>query len=108
MRLRRRTETNSIVNENTVCLAKAADALAHPLRIEIFKYIVLCNKERITVKNKDLVKAFGYSQATVSQHINILKEGGLLTTRALGTSTCYYANIGSIQKFINELSTLGT
>jgi len=107
MRIRRRTGPKYVANESAIALARAADALAHPLRIEIFKYVIRCNRERVAVRNKDLVESFGYSQATVSQHVNMLKEGGLLTAHAQGTSTCYYANIGAIGKFMSELSDLG-
>ena len=103
MRLRKKNK----VEARSVELAKMADAFAHPLRVDIFRYILRCNRERLLVRNKDLVNAFGYSQATVSQHINMLKDGGFLTTRSQATSTCYYANIGVVGKFINELSKVG-
>ena len=103
MRLRKRTKAD----QKSVELARMADAFAHPLRVDIFKHILRCNRERLLVRNKDLVDAFGYSQATISQHINTLCSGGLLTTRSVATSTCYYANIGAVSKLIDEISRFG-
>ena len=107
MRLRKRNSDSGMAHGRSAALAKTADALAHPLRVEMFSYIIKCNRDRITVRNKDLVKASGYSQATISQHINVLTDGGLLTAVPQGTSTCYYANIGIVTKFVNELMALG-
>jgi len=103
MRLRKINRTDN----RSISIAKTADALAHPLRVDLFRYILRCNKERLIVRNKDLVKAFGYSQATISQHLNMLKEGGLITVKNQATSSCYYANIGVLVRAIDELSKIG-
>jgi ArsR family transcriptional regulator len=100
MRLRKHTE----LKDTDIALAKMADALAHPARVEIFRYILRCNSERNIVRNKNLVEALPYSQATISQHLTKLIGGGFITTRPQGTSTCYYANIGTISKFGDALS----
>ncbi|MDR0851995.1 MAG: helix-turn-helix domain-containing protein [Clostridiales Family XIII bacterium] len=84
-------------------LAKISDALAHTARIEMFQYIMKCNTARTPVRNKDLVAAFPYSQATVSQHLNKLVIGGLIEARQEGTSTMYYANIGALAQYTDLL-----
>ena len=53
--------------KDILLIAKISDALAHPARIKIFRYIMQQNKERTKVCNKDLVSYFDYSQATISQ-----------------------------------------
>jgi ArsR family transcriptional regulator len=83
-----------------------ADALAHPARIELFRFILKCNSERRIARNKDLVESLPYSQATISQHLAKLKEGGFITTRPQGTSTCYYANIGNISKLADAIGNI--
>ncbi|MDR0817802.1 MAG: helix-turn-helix domain-containing protein [Clostridiales Family XIII bacterium] len=95
MRLRKHSESK----DSDIALAKMADAFAHPARVEIFRFVLLSNSERRIVRNKDLVESLPYSQATISQHLAKLKDGGFITTRPQGTSTCYYANIGHISKF---------
>jgi ArsR family transcriptional regulator len=95
------TEKNSRTRMEQI--AKISDALAHPARIDIFKYIMKCNAERKPIRNKDLVEIFPYSQATISQHMNKLVIGGLVQTKRTGVSTYYYANIGIIGKYIDLL-----
>ncbi|MDR0356936.1 MAG: helix-turn-helix domain-containing protein [Clostridiales Family XIII bacterium] len=86
-------------------LAKTADALAHPVRVKIFRYILACNSERKPVRNKDVVAAFPFAQATISQHMNKLIIGGLVEARPEGASVYYYANIGMIGRHIQQLRT---
>ena len=88
---------------NTEEIARISDALAHPARIEIYRYIIKCNTERRPVRNKDLVEVFQYSQATISQHMNKLVIGGLIKSKSIGVSTYYYANIGITGKYIDLL-----
>ena len=92
-------ETRGEIDE----IARVSDALAHPVRIDIYKYIIKCNTERRPIRNKDLVEAFPYSQATISQHMNKLVIGGLIKAKNVGVSTYYYANIGIIGKYIDLL-----
>ena len=90
-------------DRNAEEIARISDALAHPARIDIYKYIIKCNTERRPIRNKDLVEAFQYSQATISQHMNKLVIGGLIKSKSVGVSTYYYANIGIIGKYIDLL-----
>jgi len=83
--------------------AKTSDALAHPARLQMFRYILSENLARRTVTNKDVVSTFDYSQATVSQHLTKLIIGGLLETKKSGTSTCYYAHVGALASYIATL-----
>ena len=90
-------------NERTQQLAKTSDALAHPARVSIFRYILKENMERRPVRNKDIVEVFPYSQATISQHMNKLVQGNLVEAKQEGTSTLYYANVGELEQYINLL-----
>jgi ArsR family transcriptional regulator len=44
------------------------------------------------VAQADLVKLLGLAQSTISQHLNVLEEAGLVTTERRGPWTCYRAN----------------
>ncbi len=101
MRIRKEFET--MPDEKIVEAAKMSDALAHPGRIKMFRFIMKCNSERQPVRNKDIVAEFEYSQATVSQHLNKMVIADLVRTEQKGTSTYYYANIGMIGKYIEIL-----
>jgi ArsR family transcriptional regulator len=99
MRIRKDTPDS----DNIIQLAKTSDAIAHPARISMLRFILDCNASRVPVRNKNLVAAFPYSQATISQHISKLVIGGLLETRQEGTSTLYYANIGMLSRYVDLL-----
>jgi ArsR family transcriptional regulator len=90
-------------NESYTRIAAVSDALAHPVRIEIYRMILASNRERVPVRNKDLVEKFPHSQATISQHMQKLLHAGLVTAKQDGTSSYYYANIGVIEKYTREL-----
>lgn len=56
--------------------AQAMKAIAHPLRLQIL--CVLGDQE---VSVQDIVDQVGTSQSNISQHLAILREKGVLTTR---------------------------
>ena len=60
MRLRKETEiaTENMPEEEILLIANVSDALAHPARVKIFRYIMQANKAMVTVCNKDLVEHF--------------------------------------------------
>jgi ArsR family transcriptional regulator len=101
--MRIRKDVTDTMDEEFNQIAKTSDALAHPVRIKIFRYILRCNSERKPVRNKDLVEVFPFAQATISQHMNKLIIGGLVDRRAEGTSAYYYANIGTIGRYSQQL-----
>ena len=100
MRIRKNDSSfNILTDEEILSAAKTADALAHPARIKMLQFILKANAERKIVTNKDVVAAFEYSQATVSQHLSKMIIGGILETKKQGTSTCYFVKAGSLVSF---------
>jgi ArsR family transcriptional regulator len=66
-------------------LAELAKALAHPIRVQIVRILArtagcICG---------DLVDALPLAQSTVSQHLKVLKEAGLVRGTIDGPRTCY-------------------
>lgn len=55
-------------------LAAELSALAHPVRLAIVRHLA----ERDACCNKDLVGRVGLAQSTVSQHLKILVDAGLV------------------------------
>lgn len=88
-------------DDEILFLAKVSDALAHPARVKIFRFIMAQNKERISVCNKDIVANFDYAQATISQHLKTLVKSGLLDTKKKEKFTYYFVNIGLLMKYVN-------
>lgn len=66
-------------------LASLAKALGHPARIQIIR--LLTRKESCVCG--EIVDQVPLSQSTVSQHLKVLKEVGLIRGDIEGTSTCY-------------------
>jgi ArsR family transcriptional regulator, arsenate/arsenite/antimonite-responsive transcriptional repressor len=62
-------------------------ALAHPIRLGMMQQ--LAAKPEICAC--DLGEAFAVSQPTVSEHLRVLREAGLVRTRRQGTTICYAA-----------------
>lgn len=99
--MRLRKEDDALQEEEVLLVAQVSDALAHPLRIKIYQFIMGCNKDRKTVCNKDVVAAFDYSQATISQHLKKLIEANLIQVVKNERCSVYYANMGILMKYLD-------
>ena len=98
--MRLRKDSNEIQEDDIMLIAKVSDALAHPARIKIFRYIMQANKAMVSVCNKDLVEHFDYAQATISQHTKKLAESGLLEIKKKDKFSYYYANLGMLMQYL--------
>ena len=104
--MRIRKETDNMNSEELELVATASDALAHPARVAIFRYIYTANMRREPVCNKTLVEATGYAQATVSQHMSKLTGSGLVEAQKKGTSAFYYVNVGLLAQYLAAVKKL--
>ena len=68
-------------------LASMMKALAHPARIAIIQHLIKTN----ACINGHLVDVLGLAQPTISQHLAVLRETGLVTMTVVGTSRRYRA-----------------
>lgn len=66
-------------------LAKLAKALAHPIRIQIVRILA----RRTSCVCGELVDELPLAQSTVSQHLKVLKEAGLIRGSIDGPRVCY-------------------
>lgn len=82
-------------------IATVSDALAHPVRLALFRHIMHCNKNMESVCTKDLVETFDYAQATISQHMNRLVKSGLVETHKVDKFNYFYANLGLLARYVN-------
>jgi ArsR family transcriptional regulator len=77
-------------------------ALGNPIRFEIIKFLVT-HPGCIT---GDIVEYLPVAQATVSQHLKVLKEAGWICGIIEGTATCYQLdekNIGWFRSVVEEI-----
>lgn len=98
MRIRR--DSDNMLEEEIVLLAKISDALAHPVRIKIFQFIMKNNATLTLVCNKDVVANFDYAQATISQHLKTLIKSGLVEVQKKDKFSYYFVNIGLHNKYV--------
>ncbi len=102
-----RIRKEDIINDEEIKLiATASDALAHPARVELFRFIYKANLDRQTVCNKDLVESFEYSQATISQHMKKLVISELIQTQRKDSRTLYFVNLGMLGRYLNAVRKL--
>lgn len=66
-------------------LALVARALAHPARIKILR--ILAGHDTCT--GADVFPEIGLAQSTISEHLRILKEAGVVSAAASGNHMCY-------------------
>lgn len=101
--------SSDYITKKDVDLAKIANALAHPLRVALVRYVITKNNGQGVDNetcNKDLVKMFNYSQSTISQHVKILKNCGLFVTESKDKFTFYYVNTDLLNQFKSDLDFL--
>ena len=95
------TKSEDILDEEIDFIATVSDALAHPARIRLLRHIMECNKSLTPVCTKDLAAAFGYAQATISQHMKTLIKSGLVEVEKVERSTFYYVNLGVLALYVD-------
>ena len=67
-------------------------ALGHPVRLGIALRLA---REPDTCAC-DFAEVFGVSQPTVSQHLKVLRDAALVTTRRQGTQICYSLDTSAV------------
>lgn len=66
-------------------LATLAKALGHPVRVQIMRLLV----RRESCICGEIVAELPLAQSTVSQHLKVLKDAGLIRGEIDGPRTCY-------------------
>jgi len=75
-------------------IAAVAKVFSHPARVAILQYI---SKQEACICN-DIVEEIGLAQATISQHLKIINDAGLLKGTFEGKSLCYCLNVERFQE----------
>lgn len=83
-------------------VARGLSALAHPARLAILRQ--LAARDACCVK--DVVARVGLAQSTVSQHIKILVEAGLVSYRPQRQSSAYSLDRRALAALNAEISSL--
>jgi ArsR family transcriptional regulator len=83
-------------------LAVMTKALGHPTRVRILRLLA----ERRVCVTGDLVAELPLAQSTISEHLRILREAGLVQGEIEGPRTSYCLNragLAALQRAVNSL-----
>lgn len=83
-------------------LAQLAWAIAHPARVRIVRLLI--NRQACVCG--EIVAELPLAQSTVSQHLKILKESGMIQGEIDGPKVCYCINpkkLGALKKLVASL-----
>ena len=84
--------------------ARWGRALAHPARLTILTLLA----ERETCVCGEIVDDLPLAQSTVSQHLRVLREEGLIKGEVDGTRSCYCIDADRVRAMMADLNRLGT
>lgn len=89
-------------SEENLDLANWLRALAHPARLKILRALA----SHDTCHCGEIVRGLPLAQSTVSEHLRILREAGLVHLRQNGARACYCVDRAELRKLIEELNRL--
>jgi ArsR family transcriptional regulator len=81
-------------------IAVACKALGHPARVRIVKLLA----DQSECRGADVFGELPLAQSTVSEHLRVLKEAGIVQSRTVGTGAVYCLAPGVLQELGGELS----
>lgn len=77
---------------------KMFKALGHPIRLKIVKKLIELQEQGICAC--ELMNNIEFSQSNLSQHLKVLKEAGILTSKKVGLNVIYTINKNKIIQII--------
>lgn len=77
-------------------------ALAHPVRLGIMRYVAATPQTCAC----DFAQLFGVAQPTASQHLKVLRDAGLVSTRRRGTQICYSVDPAGLRRAADVVASL--
>ncbi|HRK73454.1 MAG TPA: metalloregulator ArsR/SmtB family transcription factor [Rhodothermales bacterium] len=84
-----------IQNIDAELLAHYCKAMGHPVRVQIINIL----KDSEQCDCGDIVDQLPLAQSTVSQHLKVLKDAGLIRGNVVGTRTLYSLNPKGLTHF---------
>lgn len=83
-------------------IAKIFKALGHPTRVKIVEHLI----EIQTCVCGEIVNIFPYSQSTISQHLKLLKESGIVCGDVEGPKTYFCVDQAVLNDFKHYIQNL--
>jgi ArsR family transcriptional regulator len=92
--------TAVVIDENSV--AHVARALSHPARVRIVALLA----EQTECRGAEVFGELPLAQSTISEHLRILREAGLISSQSVGTGMVYCLVPGALDEFTSALAEL--
>jgi ArsR family transcriptional regulator len=96
------TTNATAFDADLVRLADTLRALAHPARLQLMRLLA----ERGTCLCGALVDELPLAQSTVSQHLKVLREAGLVLGEPDGTRSCYCLDADAVSEAAHSFAVL--
>lgn len=87
-------------------LAALAKAIAHPVRVRILRLLIAEGPGRCICG--DICRQIPLAQSTVSQHLKVLKDAGVICGEVDGPRICYSVNTRRLWRLCELVSALQT
>lgn len=88
------------LSDEEIHLARMFKALGNPTRLAILKQLSGCQP----CICRDIVATLPLAQSTVSQHLKVLKEAGLILGEVEGPATCYCLNLEELDWLLRQIA----
>ena len=87
-------------------IASVAKALAHPARLHILRLLAA----QTECRGADIFSELPLAQSTISEHLRVLKEAGLVSSRpqASGNGMAYCLSPGAFDDFVAAVSNIAS
>lgn len=83
-------------------VARVARALSHPARVRIVTFLA----EQSECRGAEVFGELPLAQSTISEHLRILREAGLISSHSVGTGMVYCLVPGALDEFTGALGYL--
>jgi ArsR family transcriptional regulator len=97
--------TEALSSESAAQLAPRFKALGDPARLRLLSLIASSDSGEVCVC--DLAGAFALSPPTISHHLKVLRQAGLVTSQRRGTWVYYSPNRSALASIGSILATAG-
>lgn len=95
---------NNLMSKELKQIIKVAKALADENRFKIFTTI----SEKGEISCKEITSLFNLTQPTISHHLRVLMESGLIDFRKEGQWSYFYVNKEILDKYVSSLAVHAT
>jgi ArsR family transcriptional regulator len=85
-------------------VAQGCKALAHPVRVQIVQLLAA----QTECRGADVFGELPLAQSTVSQHLRVLKDAGVVRSRSVGTSAVYCLVPEVLEELSAQIAGLGS